>query len=121
MAKLILFITPQIEHAHEVGESWVKAGATGATYIESHGLHRLRQTGRSTAILPGMSSVLEILRSSDQHNITMLTVVQDDSLVDKIVQNTEALVGSLDHHDNGVMFILDVERALGLRRLDNDE
>lgn len=117
MAKLILFVTSQIERGHEIGEAWEAAGVSGVTYVESFGLHGLRKAGHTMAVLPGMSSILEILRSNDQHNISMFTVVPDVEMANNVIRHTERLVGSLDQFDNGVLFVLDVERALGLHRI----
>jgi nitrogen regulatory protein PII len=121
MAKLIVLITPQLEQGHEIGEAWEAAGVSGVTYIESHGLHGLRQAGHTMAVLPGMSSVLEILRSSDLHNVTLFTVVQDEGLVDKVIAATVKLVGDLERPDNGILFVVDVERVIGVRRLEKHE
>lgn len=121
MAKLILLVTPQVERGHDIGEAWAEVGVSGVTYIESHGLYTLSQTNRKMAVLPGMSSLMEILRSNDENNITMFTVVSGQTLVDKVIAATENLVGDLERPDNGVLFVIDVERALGVRRLEKGE
>lgn len=121
MAKFILLVTPQIERAHEIGEAWDAAGVSGVTYIESHGLYTLSQANRKMSVLPGMSSLMEILRSNDENNVTIFTVVNDDGLVEKVIAATENLVGDLERPDNGVLFVVDVERTIGLRRLEKSE
>ena len=113
MAKLILLITPLVERSHEIGEAWSAAGAPGVTYFESHGLHTMRQHSKSSTVLPGMMSLMEILRSNDENNITLLSIVPETA-VDPIIAATESIVGPLDQPDNGILFVVDVERAVGL-------
>jgi nitrogen regulatory protein PII len=49
----------------------------------------------------------------------MFTVVQDDALVDKVIEATESVIGDIGRPDNGIMFVIDVDRVLGLRLPDS--
>jgi nitrogen regulatory protein PII len=120
MSKLVLLITTRTEVGHEIGEAWQQAGAAGVTFVEGYGLHRLQQASQSMEVLPGMMSLFEILRQQEQHNIIMLSVVDNDSLVDRIVEATEDVVGSLMEPNNGIIFVLDVERTVGVRNNSHD-
>lgn len=116
MSKFVLLITPHIEASHQIGEAWQTAGAPGVTLVESHGLYRLQKHAKSAQILPGMMSMLEIMRQNEEHNVMIFSVV-DDHLVDVLITEAEAIIGSMDEENNGVIFVLDVERVLGMRRI----
>lgn len=114
MLKLVLLITPRIDAGHQIGEAWQRVGATGVTYAESHGLYRLQEAAQHHELLPGTSSLLSILRQNEQNNIMIFSVV-DAALVDDILDATESVTGDISKPHNGVMFVLPVEQAFGLR------
>lgn len=114
MAKLVLLITSRIEEGHRIGEAWQKAGAPGVTFIESFGLRRLQEHSRSMEVLPGMMSMMEILRQSDLTSLVILSVIEDEAAIDRIIAITEAILGDLQLPDNGVCFVIDVARAVGI-------
>ena len=117
MPKLVVLITPMIDRSHDIGDQWQQAGAPGITFIESYGLHRMQQANAGAEVLPGFMSMIEILRNRDEHSVTMFSVVHDNALVDKLIAATEAVIGPISHPDNGILFVLDVEQALGIRQV----
>ncbi len=115
MQKLVILITSRIEDCHMVGEAWQTAGAPGVTLIESYGLRRLQEASKSLEVLPGAMSLLEILRDNDEiKSVTLLSVVGEQQ-VDALVRATEDVLGDLHQPNTGVLFVIDVERAVGLR------
>ncbi len=115
MLKLILLITPRIEQVHDIAEAWEAAGVTGVTFIESTGFHSLRQAVDKPNVLPGMMSLIEILRQHNEHNIVLLSVVEEDR-VTQLLEITEGIIDNINLPDNGVLFVLPVEQAFGLRQ-----
>ncbi|NWF69856.1 MAG: hypothetical protein HXY40_12295 [Chloroflexi bacterium] len=115
MSKLVILITSRVEEGHRIGEAWQQAGAPGVTFVESYGLRRLQQAARNAEVLPGMVSLLEILRQDEETSLIVLCVVDDDTLVNKLLAATEAVLGSLMEPNTGVAFVLDVERTIGVR------
>jgi nitrogen regulatory protein PII len=115
MAKLVMLITSRVDQGHAVGEAWEQAGAPGITFVESYGLRRLRERARSAEVLPGIMSMLQILRENEETSLIVLSVVDNDALVEKLVEATNAVLGDLMQPNTGVMFIIDVERAIGVR------
>jgi nitrogen regulatory protein PII len=113
--KLVILITSRLDDCHAVGEAWQQAGAPGVTLIESYGLRRMQEMSDSLEVLPGMLSLFEILRENDEiKSVTMLSVVEAPQ-VDALVQATERILGDLNHPNTGVLFVIDVERAVGVR------
>jgi nitrogen regulatory protein PII len=115
MPKLVFLVTIHIEKGLAVAEAWEAAGAPGVTIIESFGLHHLRERSRAPE-LPLFVSMAQVMREIEQTNQTIFAVVDDD-LVDRLVAVTcEALeVESLDEPDAGIMFVVDVERTVGMK------
>ena len=89
MAKLVVLITSRIGETHSIGEAWKKAGAPGVTFVEGYGLRRLQEASKSVEILPGMLSLMEILRDNEETSMVILTLFEDDTLVDKLQQACE--------------------------------
>jgi hypothetical protein len=115
MAKLVIWITSRIDLAQEVAESWQKACAPGVTLIQGHGLRRVQEAANSIEILPGTLSLASILRESvNLETLLLLTVLEDDSGVQTLIDTTQAIVGDLHAPHAGVLFAIDVERALGI-------
>jgi nitrogen regulatory protein PII len=114
MSKLVVLITTHIDKGLAVAEAWDAAGAPGVTLIDSFGLHHLRQ--RSKALeLPLFVSMAQVMREIEQTNQTIFSVV-DDSLVDSLIEAACRALGTttLAKPDTGVMFVIDVERIIGM-------
>ena len=114
MAKLVLLITSRVEEGHQIGESWQQAGAPGVTFIESFGLRRLQEKSRGMEVLPGMMSMVEILRQSERTSLIILSVLEDETLVDQLIAATEGILGDLRQPENGVFFVIDLARTAGV-------
>jgi hypothetical protein len=118
MSKVVILITTRVHEAHALGDAWQAAGAPGVTFLEGYGIQSLREASKRVEVLPGMMSMLEMLRQHDENNMIVFSVIPDDAVVDKLVQATERILGSLEQPDNGVMFTLDVDRMFGIRNHD---
>jgi hypothetical protein len=114
MAKLVVLITAQAESAHDVAIAWKEAGAPGATFLEGRGLQSLRQASDSLEILSGMTSMLDILRQTQTDVVLLLSLVEDDALPARLIDVAQSILGNMQAPDKGVLFVLDVERALGV-------
>ena len=115
MPKLIVMITPLLEEARTIAEGWQQAGAPGATFIESYGIRQLKSATQSAEILPGTLSMIEIMRDQNEISVTLLCLVRDAAMVEKLLDVVKRVIGDLNGPDNGILFVIDVERAIGLR------
>ena len=115
MAKLVILITSNVSEVHNIGDAWKKAGAPGVTFIEGFGIRRLQEASGKAEILPGMLSLLEILRDNEETSMVVLSLIEDETLVEKLQSATESILGSLYAPHSGVFFVINVERAVGLR------
>lgn len=115
MAKLVVLITSRVDEAQQIGAAWQDAGAPGVTFIESYGLNRLTASTRDVEVLAGTLSLLRMMRDNHENGLVVLSLVEHDSVVDPMIAAAERILGDLHQPDNGIAFVLDVERALGFR------
>lgn len=118
--KLAILITAQTENGLEVALAWKAAGTPGVTIIPSHGLHALQKKVKMggvelpmviTSMAGAMASLLE---ASETNSIILLAVMPAETL-EKVVDATTNILGDLSAPNNGIMFVLDVEQAIGVR------
>jgi hypothetical protein len=119
MAKLVVLITARDDVAQQVGESWQEAGAPGVTIIEGHGLQRISEKSRMGEVLPGMMSLTDILRANSPSSFILMTLLENDQIIDRLLSSTQAILGDLHSPENGIFFVIDVERAVGIRYHNN--
>lgn len=115
MAKLVVLITARDDVAQQVGESWQMGGAPGVTIIEGYGLQRIRKVDRDGEILPGMMSLVDILRANAPSSFILLTLLENDQIIDTLLTRSQEILGDLHAPENGIFFVIDVERAVGIR------
>lgn len=119
--KLIILITAKIENGLDVALGWKEVGAPGVTIIPAHGLHTLQQQLESGEVeLPRMvvsmaAAMAHLMGNAEQQSQVFLSVVEDE-LVDPLIAEANKQLGDLTEPHNGVLFVLNIERAIGVRR-----
>ncbi|MBK8023831.1 MAG: hypothetical protein IPK19_20955 [Chloroflexi bacterium] len=113
--KLVVLITSLAEEAYRVGDAWQKAGAPGVTFLEGFGLGNLQRVGRNVEVLPGMLSMLDILRDNRETSMVLLSLLHDDALVQSLLDAAQDILGDMLEPNAGVVFVIDIERAIGIR------
>ncbi len=117
MNYLVVLIVDDPDHCPTILDAWEEVGVSGVTIIESSGLGRLRHGGLLDD-LPLMPSLSEILEGEEVHHRTLLTVVKDEAMVDRLEAIVKRIMGDLDEPNSGFMFVVPVLRAIGLNRRD---
>lgn len=115
MAKLVVLITARDDVAQQVGESWQETGAPGVTIIEGYGLQKIRQTSRTGEVLPGMMSLVDILRANSPSSFILMALLENEQIIDSMLNTAQDIMGDLQSPQNGIFFVIDVERAVGIR------
>ncbi len=115
---LVLHDNSQLE---EVLDAWEEAGAPGVTILPSSGMVRLRNNHPLDEDIPLMPSLNDFFNPSEEHNSTLFTIVKGEEMVDKIVSATEKVTGDLDLPNTGILVVLPVVRAYGLKRKQQPE
>ncbi len=119
--KLVILVTAQLELGLTVAEAWDVAGAPGVTIIRSHGLHSLQQEAQRSAVeLPtvigSMASAMAAILFNAEARSQLIFSVCEEGTVDVLVAAANRTLGDLTERGHGVLFVLDVERAIGVRR-----
>lgn len=118
--KLVILITTQIEHGLEVAQAWQDAGAPGVTILRTYGLYTLQQEAeRGDIELPRMvvsmaAAMAHIIDSVEERGELILSVVEDTK-VDALIGAANGILGDLTAPGHGVLFVLPVDRAIGVR------
>lgn len=120
--KLVVLITAQPEKGMSIAQAWQDYGAPGITILQAHGFHSLRrEVERGEIELPralvSMASALaNLMQEAEARSQIIFSLVSDEALVDRLIAATTSVLGDLTEPDNGILFVLDVERALGVRQ-----
>lgn len=118
--KMVLLITAQVEQGMDVAQAWQDAGAPGVTIVRTHGLRTLQEKTRKGAVeLPlvlssmavAMSHVISDMEAPGQ----MLLAVVDDNQVEILEKAASEILGDMTEPYNGIMLVIDIERAIGVR------
>ncbi len=109
MYSLLVLVLDNAALLRDVLQAWE---AAGATVIESTGLRRVTDMfGRDD--IPLLPSLRDLSEKEQAVHHTIFTVLDDESLVDKIITATERVVGDLSQPHTGILFILPVARIVG--------
>ncbi len=115
MPYLVMYVLDNISQMPAVLNAWEKAGTTGVTIFDTTGIGRLRQAGFRED-LPLMPSLTDLLTQPDINHKTLMTVVKDEALVDRLVEATQAVVGDFAQHHTGVLCVIPVAQVYGLEK-----
>lgn len=109
--KLLVFVLNKEEHLEEVLEAYVEAGVAGATLLDSEGM------GRFLAYeVPLFAGFKEFMKGNKPYNKTILSVIRDERVIEKLKTLVDGIVGGLDSPGTGIMFTVPVDWASGLVR-----
>lgn len=107
--KLLVFVLNNEEYLEEVLEAYVEAGITGSTILDSEGMGRFL-----TYEVPLFAGFKDFMKGNRPYNKTILSVVNDESVVLKAKQLVDEVVGGLANPGTGIMFTLPVDWVCGL-------
>jgi nitrogen regulatory protein PII len=107
--KLVMIVLNHTEHLEDLLAGFLEIGVSGATVIDSVGMGRI--LSHEVPIFAGLRSVFP---GSTPSNKTIL-VVTEDGLVEDIVAVTRDVCGCFDEPGSGLLFVLPVERVMGLK------
>lgn len=117
MPKCVVVVIPNLEKVHEVLRAWEALGVPGTTMIDTIGMASLRQwVGREDLpLVPSLRSVLESAETAFYHR-TLFTVIPDHFDLERLIQETERILGRLEDPNTGFLFVLPVLEVRGFRQ-----
>jgi nitrogen regulatory protein PII len=116
--KAIFLVLAESEHLEKVIEAWRKIGLRGITILGSYGSQTALKQHTAEDSLPMFGSVLGYLRSKRQQSYTLISIVEEDRLVDEAIRITEEVMGDLTQKGKGILFVVPLEKVVGYRRDD---
>jgi nitrogen regulatory protein PII len=123
--KLVILITAEVEKGLDIAQAWQEAGAPGVTILRTHGLYTIqRQAEHGEVELPRMigsmtSALASIIDQVEERGELIMSLVEP-ALVDVLIAAASGILGDLNQPNHGILFVIDVERAIGVRRHGNN-
>lgn len=112
MNYLVVLIVNNIDDCPTILDGWEAAGALGITILSSTGLGHLRRAGLCDD-MPLMPSLQDLFGSEEVHHRTLLSVVDSQELVDKMISIARQVIGDLDTAHTGFLFVVPVIQTIG--------
>lgn len=113
MNYLVVFVVDDLDHCPAILDAWEAAGVPGVTVLSSTGLGRIRRAGLLDD-MPLMPSLHDLLEREEVNHRTLLSVVDSQEMVDKMVSVAEQVVGNLEDPHTGFLFVVPVAQVYGL-------
>jgi len=115
MSYLVVMIVDDPENCPAILDAWDEIGVSGVTILPSTGLGRLRKAALLEEI-PIMPRLQDFLTSREVDHRTLLSVVENEEIVDQMVKAAQEVAGDLNEPHSGILFVLPVLKVYGLDR-----
>jgi nitrogen regulatory protein P-II 1 len=112
MNSMVVLIVNDIEQCPAVLDAWEEAGVSGVTILASTGLGRVRRAGLRDD-LPMMPSLHDLFMNEEVQHRTLISVVDSQEMVDKMVAAAQQIIGNLDNPHTGFLFVTPVSQVYG--------
>jgi len=107
--RLIVFVLNKEELLERVLEAYVEVGITGATILDSEGMGRFL-----TYEVPLFADFKEFMKGNKPYNKTILSVVEDETVFERLSGILNEVCGPLSAPGTGILFSVPVDAAVGL-------
>ncbi len=115
MAHQIIVILQDRTHLPDLLAAWKRIGVPGATLVNSVGGYQvenwLQRIGRG-----GIGALFSQVSTQQR---TLLSVIEDEDLLERAIAEADAVVGGFDQPHRGILWVVPVERVLGVRNPDD--
>ncbi len=112
MAYLLLVILDDLKVLPSLLHAWRDAGVPGATILESVGAYRAHTWLERV----GLGALERLFETEEIRRRTLLTAIDDEALLARAVAEAERVVGGFDRPNSGILLVLPVAEARGLRK-----
>jgi len=113
MVLLVLVLDDPL-HLDKVLDAWLTAGVKDVTILDSTGVQRRRKLAAGEKKPPfflGMSRLVDMHRYA--HN-TLFSVIDDETIISRVAEATQRVIGDLSGPHTGVLFTLPVLETWGV-------
>ncbi len=112
MTYLLVVILEDLERLPALLSAWKRIGVPGVTLLHSVGGYRA-ETWLARVGLSGLSRLLE---RGEIKQRTLLSLIDDEKLLEQAIAEADEIVEGFDRPHSGILFVLPVSRALGLKK-----
>jgi CBS domain-containing protein len=112
MAHLLVVILYKPSQLPELLEVWHDIDVPGVTVMESAGGYRTRNWLQQM----GLGAISGLFGNEEVRSKTLLTVIEDDDMLEKAIIEAERVIGDFNQPDRGLLFVVPVSRAEGVFR-----
>ncbi len=114
----IMFVLDDPQQLDDVLDAWDAIGVRGVTIIESTGIQR-RRTQRKR--IPMRFSIDPISFGGEEGNFTLITIVRNVEIIDKLRDATEKIVGDLNNPNTGILIAWPLNYIKGIPDFTSNE
>ena len=107
---LLVMVLDNAEHLNDILDAWRNAGVPGITILESTGVNRVLERQQADVAFAGFSQIFGGGRVG--HN-TIFSIIDDLTLAETAVVETEKLIGNMNQPHTGLIFAVPVAKAWG--------
>lgn len=117
MSFMVILIIDNVDDMPLILDAWDSLGVKGATILESTGMGRVFKQGLrdDTPLMPTLANFFGV---REEPHRTVFAVVDDETIVDRMIDSARRIIGDLDEPHTGFMFVVPVIKAFGLGRKD---
>ncbi len=110
MTQLLVVILNEPAHLPALLDAWQTLGVPGTTILDSASARRAKGWLHKV----GLSAVSELLSSSEVRNKTLLSIIDDEDLLEQAISAVEEITGDLSVPHRGLQFVIPINRVEGL-------
>lgn len=111
----VFFILQDTDKMNDLLDGWEEAGTSGVTIFPSIGLATYKDKRALQEDFPIIPNLEDLVESSLNHTRTLFTIVKNQEIVDAIYKSTCEIIGDLNQPHTGILFVLPVHQAFGIR------
>ncbi|MDH7484815.1 MAG: CBS domain-containing protein [Anaerolineae bacterium] len=112
MTHLLIVILDDLKCLPNLLLAWRNAGVPGATILESVGAYRAHTWLNRV----GLGALERLFEAEEIRRRTLLAAIEDEGLLARAVAEAERVVGGFERPNSGILLVLPVAEARGLRK-----
>ena len=112
MVHLLVVILDDLKALPDLLQAWREAGVPGATILESVGAYRAHTWLERV----GLGALERLFEAEEIRRRTLLTAIDDEALLARAIAEAERVVGGFERPNTGILLVLPVAEARGLRK-----
>lgn len=112
MANLLVVILHDTDRLGALLDAWNEVGVPGVTIFSSIGGYQARGWLQKL----GLGSLAQIFDSNEVDQRTLMSLIDNDQLLDKAISTADHIVKGFDRPRSGILFTLPVGKILGLQK-----